>query len=98
MYMYMYMYISRARTAIEHCQRDAIVAVEKMYANFSKAMHDNFSAERPAQPVLYLDATGGSLGPADMHATSNALVGEVSLTSRLAAPTLPAPPSSRAQL
>eukprot|EP00965_Chrysotila_dentata_P151499 5006531-Pleurochrysis_carterae.AAC.1 len=28
-----------------------------MYANFSQAMRDNFSAERPAQPVLYLDVS-----------------------------------------
>eukprot|EP00965_Chrysotila_dentata_P141104 4663755-Pleurochrysis_carterae.AAC.1 len=45
-----------------HCQRDAVKAAEVMYANFSQAMRDNFSAERPAQPVLYLDATGGALG------------------------------------
>eukprot|EP00965_Chrysotila_dentata_P052067 1728037-Pleurochrysis_carterae.AAC.2 len=45
-----------------HCQRDADQAVQVMYENFAPAMRDNFSVERPAQPVLYLDATGGSLG------------------------------------
>eukprot|EP00965_Chrysotila_dentata_P206306 6183464-Pleurochrysis_carterae.AAC.3 len=45
-----------------HCQRDAITAVERMYENFAQAMRNNFSAQRPPQPVLYLDATGGSLG------------------------------------
>lgn len=31
-------------------------------------MRTNFSAERPAQPVLYLDATGSSLGRGITHA------------------------------
>eukprot|EP00965_Chrysotila_dentata_P120189 3974862-Pleurochrysis_carterae.AAC.1 len=50
-----------------HCQRDAVHAVEAMYKNFARAMHDTFSVERPAQPVLYLDATGGALGRGITH-------------------------------
>eukprot|EP00965_Chrysotila_dentata_P121129 4006069-Pleurochrysis_carterae.AAC.1 len=30
-------------------------------------MRSNFTAERPAQPVLYLDATGASLGRGVTH-------------------------------
>eukprot|EP00965_Chrysotila_dentata_P046332 1539954-Pleurochrysis_carterae.AAC.1 len=50
-----------------HCQRDALLLVDQMYERFSSAMRDNFSAERPAMPVLYLDATGSSLGRGITH-------------------------------
>eukprot|EP00965_Chrysotila_dentata_P159537 5270466-Pleurochrysis_carterae.AAC.1 len=38
-----------------------------MYHNFRGAMRSNFNAKRPAQPVLYLDATGASLGRGVAH-------------------------------
>uniref|UniRef100_A0A7S4BZD0 Uncharacterized protein n=1 Tax=Chrysotila carterae TaxID=13221 RepID=A0A7S4BZD0_CHRCT len=44
-----------------HCQRDSVALVKDMYSNFAGAMRSNVSADRPAQPVLYLDATGPSL-------------------------------------
>eukprot|EP00965_Chrysotila_dentata_P010914 355221-Pleurochrysis_carterae.AAC.1 len=50
-----------------HCQRDATVLVQNMYFNFKSAMRTNFSAERPAMPVLYLDATGAALGRGVTH-------------------------------
>ena len=53
-----------------HCQRDAVAMVDQMYTRFSGAMRTNFSAERPAQPVLFLDATGASLGRGITHVES----------------------------
>eukprot|EP00965_Chrysotila_dentata_P041879 1389864-Pleurochrysis_carterae.AAC.1 len=50
-----------------HCQREAVALVKDMYSNFCGAMRSNFSAARPAQPVLYLDATGASLGRGVTH-------------------------------
>eukprot|EP00965_Chrysotila_dentata_P079146 2609953-Pleurochrysis_carterae.AAC.4 len=50
-----------------HCQRDSVALVQKMYSNFSGAMRSNLTAERPAQPVLYLDVTGASLGRGVTH-------------------------------
>ena len=41
--------------------------VDQMYTRFARAMRSNFSPERPAQPVLYLDATGASLGRGITH-------------------------------
>eukprot|EP00966_Prymnesium_polylepis_P080061 1855189-Prymnesium_polylepis.1 len=38
-----------------------------MYTRFSGAMRSNFSVERPAMPVLYLDATGACLGRGLTH-------------------------------
>eukprot|EP00965_Chrysotila_dentata_P012979 428744-Pleurochrysis_carterae.AAC.1 len=38
-----------------------------MYSNFAGAMRSNFSANRPVQPVLYLEATGASLGRGVTH-------------------------------
>eukprot|EP00965_Chrysotila_dentata_P141714 4683248-Pleurochrysis_carterae.AAC.1 len=45
-----------------HCQRGSVALVKDLYSNFCGAMRSDFSAARPAQPVLYLDATGASLG------------------------------------
>eukprot|EP00965_Chrysotila_dentata_P247259 6207648-Pleurochrysis_carterae.AAC.1 len=50
-----------------HCQRDATALVRNMYVNFKDAMCNNFSTTRPAQPVLYLDATGAALGRGVTH-------------------------------
>ena len=49
------------------CERDAVHAVTEMYANYGAAMRTDYSAERPAQPVLYLDATGCALGRGITH-------------------------------
>jgi len=49
------------------CQRDPVLLVDEMYTRFSGAMRTNFSAERPAMPVLYLDATGACLGRGLTH-------------------------------
>ena len=49
------------------CQRDTVKVTEAMYRNFSVAMRSDFSVARPAQPVLYLDATGASLGRGFTH-------------------------------
>jgi hypothetical protein len=50
-----------------NCQRDPLSVTEAMYSNFAVAMRSNFSTARPAQPVLYLDATGSSLGRGVTH-------------------------------
>ena len=50
-----------------HCQRDAVAMVDQMYSRFAGAMRSNFSSDRPAMPVLYLDATGASLGRGITH-------------------------------
>ena len=50
-----------------HCQRDSVAMVDQMYSRFSRAMRTNFTPDRPAQPVLYLDATGACLGRGITH-------------------------------
>eukprot|EP00965_Chrysotila_dentata_P110706 3657832-Pleurochrysis_carterae.AAC.5 len=45
-----------------YCQRESVALVRDMYSDFAGAMRSNFTSQRPAQPVLYLDATGASLG------------------------------------
>ena len=37
------------------------------YSNFSEAMRDDFTTKRPAQPLLFVDGTGGSLGKGVCH-------------------------------
>lgn len=49
------------------CERDAIECTSRLYSNFIKALRPNFSSERPAQPILYLDGTGGALGRGICH-------------------------------
>ena len=51
-----------------HCQRDTVELINTMYSRYKGAMRSNFSSSRPAQPVLYLDATGASLGRGVTHA------------------------------
>ena len=43
------------------------VALDTMYTRFVAALRTNFSEERPAQHVLYLDATGCCLGHGITH-------------------------------
>ena len=50
-----------------HCQRDAVAMVDQMYSRFAGAMRTDFSSARPAMPVLFLDATGASLGRGITH-------------------------------
>ena len=50
------------------CERDARVCATDLYSNFAAALRKDFSAERPARPVLYFDGTGGSLGKGICHA------------------------------
>ena len=49
------------------CERDAIECVSLLYSNYAKSLRQVYSKERPAQPVLYLDGTGGSLGHGLCH-------------------------------
>eukprot|EP00966_Prymnesium_polylepis_P310092 7164765-Prymnesium_polylepis.1 len=49
------------------CERDAIVLVSKLYSEYAAALRSDFTVERPAQPVLFLDGTGGSLGRGVSH-------------------------------
>ena len=50
-----------------HCQRDAETLIDLMYNRFHTAMRSNFSATRPAMPILFLDATGAALGRGITH-------------------------------
>ena len=49
------------------CERDAIECTSLLYSNFSKALRQAYTLDRPAQPVLYLDGTGGALGRGICH-------------------------------
>ena len=49
------------------CERDAMKLASQMYTKYFKALRKEYSLERPAQPVLYLDGTGGSLGKGICH-------------------------------
>ena len=50
------------------CERDTRKVSEEMYCKYASAMRSNFSKERPAQPVFYIDATGSGLGRGLTHA------------------------------
>ena len=50
------------------CQRDVGKAICDMYVNNAPALRNNYSTARPAQPVLYLDGTGSSIGRGLGHA------------------------------
>ena len=41
----------------------------RLYSNWSSALRSEYSAHRPAQPVLYLDGTGCTLGSGITHAS-----------------------------
>ena len=49
------------------CERDAGKLASALYTKYARALRSNFTAERPAQPVLFLDGTGGSLGKGICH-------------------------------
>ena len=49
------------------CERDAIECTSWLYSNFIKALRSQYSRERPAQPILFLDGTGGALGRGICH-------------------------------
>jgi hypothetical protein len=48
-------------------ERDAIKCTSLLYSNYAAALRKTYSADRPAQPVLFLDGTGGSLGRGICH-------------------------------
>jgi hypothetical protein len=43
------------------CERDAIECTSLLYTNFASALRKEYTTDRPAQPVLYFDGTGGAL-------------------------------------
>jgi len=49
------------------CERDFCECTTKLYSNYAAALRPSYSSDRPAQPVLYLDGTGGSLGRGITH-------------------------------
>ena len=49
------------------CSRDTVRAAGELYTNYKDALRTNFSKERPALPVLYVDGTGQSLSKALCH-------------------------------
>ena len=51
------------------CERDAVECASLLYSNFVNALRSNFSTDRPAQPILFLDGTGGALGRGICHGT-----------------------------
>ena len=49
------------------CERDFVECASLLYTKYAKALRQNYSPERPAQPVLFLDGTGGPLGTGICH-------------------------------
>ena len=49
------------------CERDAVMCTERLYSNYSSALRKIYTVARPAQPVLFLDGTGGALGRGICH-------------------------------
>ena len=49
------------------CERDAVECTERLYSNYRPALRKLYSVARPAQPVLFLDGTGGALGRGICH-------------------------------
>ena len=49
------------------CERDAVRCTELLYTTYAGALRQDYTTERPAQPVLYLDGTGGPLGKGLCH-------------------------------
>ena len=49
------------------CERDVIACTSLLYSNYSAALRPVYTRERPAQPVLYLDGTGGAVGRGICH-------------------------------
>ena len=48
-------------------ERDFGECTTRLYTNYAAALRPSYSAERPAQPVLFLDGTGGALGRGITH-------------------------------
>ena len=49
------------------CERDAIKCTSLLYTNYRLALRPNYDINRPAQPILFLDGTGGALGRGICH-------------------------------
>ena len=49
------------------CERDVIECVSLLYSNYVRALRDDYSIARPAQPVLFFDGTGSALGHGLCH-------------------------------
>jgi hypothetical protein len=54
-------------SASGRCERDAVKLASAIYSNYRNALSEDFTAERPAQPFLYVDGTGASLGKGVCH-------------------------------
>ncbi|KAL1520725.1 hypothetical protein AB1Y20_022293 [Prymnesium parvum] len=50
------------------CERDAIKVTSSLYCNYALAMRTDFTSQRPARPIWFVDGTGGSLGRGVCHA------------------------------
>ena len=50
------------------CERDVVKCASLFYTNYAAALRKEYSEHRPAQPVLFLDGTGGALGRGICHA------------------------------
>ena len=50
-------------------ERDAVECTSRLYSNFARALRKDYSTDRPAQPILFLDGTGGALGRGICHGT-----------------------------
>ena len=49
------------------CERDATECASLLYTKYYKALRKDYSTARPAQPILFLDGTGGPLGKGICH-------------------------------
>ena len=49
------------------CERDFGECTALLYSKYAKALRQQYSLDRPAQPVLFLDGTGGPLGTGICH-------------------------------
>lgn len=49
------------------CERDFTECTTRLYTNYAAALRQTYSFDRPAQPVLFLDGTGGALGRGITH-------------------------------
>ena len=50
------------------CERNACKVTEAMYAKYAGALRAVYTADRPAQPIFFIDATGCALGRGFTHA------------------------------
>ena len=49
------------------CERDAVQLTQLLYTNYAGALREVYTMQRPAQPILFLDGTGGALGRGICH-------------------------------